>query len=70
MKATLEYNLPEEISDLNDAINGLTYKVALWNMMQHFHYKIEKCNLPDAEVKVYEDIQSVFSEFIEGLSLE
>jgi len=70
MKATLEYNLPEEVSDLNDAINGLAYKVALYNMRRHFIYKIEKCDLSEVESKVYEEIESVFSEFTEGLSLD
>ena len=70
MEAILKFDLPEEQADLNNAVNGLAYKVALWNMMQHFHYKIEKCNLPDEELKVYEEIESVFSEFIDGMSLE
>ena len=70
MKATLEYNLPEETSDLEDAINGLSYKVALYNMRAHLQYMIEKAPTPDNEVVIYEKIESVLSEFTDGLSLD
>lgn len=34
-KATLEFNLPEEIQEFETAANGWKFKVALWQYDQH-----------------------------------
>lgn len=51
MKATLEFNLPEEIEEYQDAMNGTKYKIQIddvWNKIfrpRHKHgYKNEEIN--------------------------
>jgi hypothetical protein len=35
MKATLEFNLPEDQTDFNDAINGGRWSLCMWELDQH-----------------------------------
>ena len=47
MKATLEYNLPEEQGDFELAVNGSKAHVALWEMDQWLRAQYKY--MPDAE---------------------
>jgi len=74
MKATLEFNLPEETIEHKDAINGSTFKAILWDFHQDSIRKRLKYDdsLTDKEYELIEKIQTEFFECIgnAGVSIE
>jgi hypothetical protein len=53
MKAILEFDLPEENSDFQAAINGHNYKSAIWEFDQLLRSEIKYKDLPEDTYKAY-----------------
>ena len=62
MKATLEFNLPEDEFDLSNAINGNKFKLILWDMDQHLR-SIAKYSENEEEVRVAEELRDKLQEY-------
>lgn len=62
MKATLEFNLPEDELDLSNAINGNKFKLILWDMDQHLR-SIVKYSENEEEVRVAEELRDKLQEY-------
>ena len=62
MKATLEFNLPEDELDLSNAINGNKFKLILWDMDQHLR-SIVKYSEIEEEVRVAEELRNKLREY-------
>jgi molecular chaperone GrpE (heat shock protein) len=56
MKATLEYNLPDEQEEFQDAVNGAKWKYAMWVMDNELRAltKYAPDSMPDEVHKAYE----------------
>jgi hypothetical protein len=55
MKATLEYNLPDDDIDFNMAIKGSKYYVALWDIDQWLRARLKYDDtLTDGQYEAYE----------------
>lgn len=73
MKATLEFNLPDDQDDFRDAVNGQKWTLVIWDFDQHLRSQIKyNDNLSPEEYKIYEEIRDLLWEKIgkEGLSLD
>jgi hypothetical protein len=53
MKAILEFNLPEENSDFQAAINGQNYKNAIWDFDQLLRSEMKYKELSDETYDAY-----------------
>lgn len=55
MKAILEFNLPEEREQFDDACNGWKWGVAIWHFDQYLrsHIKHSADDTPEAEYQAY-----------------
>lgn len=51
MKAKLTFNLPDEESEFQDAINGNAYKAVIWELDQFLRSQLKHQEMPD-EVSV------------------
>ena len=60
MKATLEYNLPDEQEEFQDAVNGAKWKYAMWVMAHELRAltKYAPDSMPDMEHETYEKIRN------------
>lgn len=77
MKVTLEYNLPEETSEYEDAMNGTKYKIALdeaWNIvfrpgMKHGYYDERLNKLLESKhgQYIYEKLKELYLQATEGV---
>ena len=47
MKVKLTFNLPDEESEFQDAINGNAYKAVIWEIDQYLRSELKHANLPD-----------------------
>lgn len=54
MKAILEFNLPEENKDFQDAINGNNYRSAIWDFDQLLRSEMKYKELPEDTYKAYD----------------
>ena len=58
MKATLEFNLPEDQPEFNNAIKGGDWKHVCWEMDQYLrkHIKYDE-SLSEEQLRVYEGVR-------------
>ena len=58
MKATLEFNLPEDQPEFNNAIKGGDWKHVCWQMDQYLrkHIKYDE-SLSEEQLRVYEGVR-------------
>ena len=73
MKATLEFNLPDDQDDFQDAVNGQKWRLMVWNFDQKLRSQLKyNDKLSPEQYKVYEEIRDLLWEKIgeEGLSLD
>lgn len=61
-KVILEFNTPEENSELHDAQNGQKYVVALNEFANFLRAKLKYEELDEATYKVYEEVREKFYE--------
>ena len=65
MKATLEFNLPEEQYEFNNAIKGGDWKDVCWDIDQYLrkHIKYDE-SLSEEQLRVYEGIREELYSFM------
>jgi hypothetical protein len=64
MKATLEFNLPEDQTEFEIATNANKYYSALFNFQQYLRNKLKHEKLTPEQESVVEAIQSDFLEML------
>ena len=70
MKATLEYNLPDDREDFELACNGYKYYSVLWDFDQHLRSKIKYDESLSQEVHdTYQEIREKLREFMNDSDL-
>jgi len=65
MKATLEFNLPEDKEDYEMTINASKYYLALWHIKQELRSKLKYAELSEQEYEIYEKVSNKFNEILE-----
>jgi hypothetical protein len=74
MKAILEFNLPDDQDDFQDAVNGQKWKLMVWEFDQDLRSKIKYApdSISEDTYKAYEEIrQKLYDLMIEdGLKLD
>lgn len=70
MKATLEFNLPEEESEFNTALCGHKYKQALSDVASHLRHLYKYTNLPEEQYKLVMEIRGKFYEILQEYELD
>jgi hypothetical protein len=65
MKATLEFNLPEDQPEFNNAIKGGDWKHVCWQMDQYLrkHIKYDE-SLSEEQLRVYEGVREHLNGFM------
>ena len=65
MKAILEFNLPEDQPEFNNAIKGGDWKHVCWQMDQYLrkHIKYDE-SLSEEQLRVYEGVREEFNRFM------
>jgi hypothetical protein len=70
MKATLEFNLPEDQEYYEEASNGTKYSIALFEFDQYLRTQVKyNEQLTDEQYKVYEEVREKFYEIINSNNL-
>ena len=64
MKATIEFNLPEDQTEFDIATNANKYYSALFNFQQYLRNKLKHEELSEHDILVVEAIQSDFLEML------
>jgi sulfur carrier protein ThiS len=64
MKATIEFNLPEDDNQYKWATNGYNYFAVLYNFKAYLRNKLKHEDLSDDRIFVIEQIQSDFLEML------
>lgn len=67
MKATLEFNLPEDHADHLAAVHGMDWKLVAWNMQQIL-MRVTKHEIPTTAEQMLEHLMTTIED--KGLSLE
>ncbi len=74
MKATLEFNLPDDQTDFEDAVNGQKFRLAIWEFDQHLRAQTKYApdSMSEDTYKAYSDIRDKLHEILneDGLSLD
>ena len=73
MKATLEFNLPDDQEDFQDAVNGLKWRLMVWDFDQKLRSQLKyNDKLSSEQYKVYEEIRDLLYQKMneDGLSLD
>lgn len=65
MKATIEFNLPEENEEFSDVTNGVKYKLIIQDIMNNLRAKIKYEELKEEEYDLCEKLREEFFEIIE-----
>lgn len=69
MKATLEFNLPEESDDFTLATKGPVYYSIISEIVEYFRNKLKYCEYTQEEGRIMEGIQKDILDIV-GSSLE
>ena len=66
MKATLNYELPDEQEEFQDAINGIKWKSAMWDLDQHLRGLIKHApdSMDEMEHQAYKKVRSTLHEIV------
>lgn len=64
MKATIEFNLPEDQNNYKWATNGYNYFSVLYNFREYLQNKLKHEDLSDDRIFVVEQIQSDFLQML------
>lgn len=64
MKATIEFNLPEDQNNYKWATNGYNYFSVLYNFREYLQNKLKYEDLSDDRIFVIEQIQSDFLQML------
>lgn len=66
MKATLKYDLPDEQQEFQDAINGIKWKSAMWDLDQRLRGLIKHApdSMDEMEHQAYQRVRSMLHEVV------
>jgi hypothetical protein len=64
MKATLEFNLPEDQAEYDMAINAPKFYKIIWDMKQELRSKVKYAQLSEEQYKAYDSMQEFFNNLI------
>lgn len=71
MKATLEFNLPDEEQLFRAAVNAEKAHLVLWNLAEFLRYKINKDEkISEEQEKAYQDTADKFFELLEKYNVD
>jgi hypothetical protein len=72
MKAILEFNLPEDQEQFEDASNGWKWSLLVWELDQHLRNetKYEPDSTPPEKYQAYCDLRDKLHEMLNNHSLE
>ena len=73
MKATIEFNLPDDQEDFQDAVNGQKWRLMVWDFDQKLRSQLKyNDKLSSEQYKVYEEIRDLLYQKMneDGLSLD
>lgn len=71
MKATLEFNLPDEEQLFRAAVNAEKAHLVIWNLVEFLRYKINRDeNLSEEQEKVYQDLSDKLFELLEKYKVD
>lgn len=72
MKAKLEFKLPEEQIDLQDALDGSSFKHVLWKLDQHCRAKVKYASdmANDEVLDTYEEIRDRIRFFCDEMNVK
>lgn len=65
MKATIEFNLPEENQEFSDVTNGVKYKLIIQDIMNNLRSKLKYEELKEEEYDLCEKLREEFFEIID-----
>ena len=71
MKGVLEFNLPEEQTDFQDAIDGSSFKFVLWKLDQHCRGKVKYASdmANDEVLDTYDEIREKIRLFCDEMNV-
>lgn len=64
MKATLEFNLPEDQAEYDIVINATRFYSIIWSMKNELRSKVKYAQLSEEQYKAYESMQEFFNNLI------
>ena len=66
MKATLNYTLPDEQQEFQDAVNGIKWKSAMWDLDQRLRGLIKHApdSMDETEHKTYQMVRTMLHEIV------
>lgn len=64
MKATLEFNLPEDQSEYDMVINASKFYKIIWDMKQELRSKVKYAELSEEQYKAYDSMRDFFNNLI------
>jgi hypothetical protein len=71
MKAILEFNLPEDQPEFNNAIKGGDWKHVCWQMDQYLRKRVKYDDgLTEEQLEVYEDMRGEFWRMMKESNLD
>jgi hypothetical protein len=68
MRATLSFNLPEETSEFDAALQGVEASTTLWQIDRHCKSILKHCEPDEGEQRLAEEIRAMIAD--SGVSLE
>lgn len=70
MKAILEFDLPEESHEMQDAINGYKYSIVIFELDQWLRSKIKYEDLPDKEYDIYDSVREKIRDIVDDYNCQ
>ena len=73
MKATIEFNLPEEQVEFNLAVNGNKWSFVAWKIDQELRNKIKYSeSITEEQRDIYQEVRNLINEYMmeQGLDWE
>jgi len=70
MKATLEFNLPEDREEHLMAVNALELYLSLWDIDQYLRKKMKYGDLKQDKYEVYEEIRNQLHEIMDHYNVK
>ena len=65
MKATLEFNLPEEQVEFNLAVNGNKWSFVAWKIDQELRSKIKYSeSITEEQRDIYQEVRNLINEYM------
>jgi hypothetical protein len=65
MKATLEFNLPDDKEDYEMTVNASKYYLALWGIKQELRKQLKYAEISEKEYEIYEKVSDKFHSILE-----